>query len=471
MNKNNIIVLLFVWVLMASGIRAQELLSLEQCRQMALEHNENLKIAAMQADKARQQQAAARTLRLPSFSASGTGIYLDKDFSMEMFLPTQVPNPLTGQLEPNIMIHPVTGEPVIGADGNPVFNMYAWLPLNVSLSGAYMMGINVEQPIFTGGKISAGNRMADIGLDMASDNIALERMNAIAAADYAYWNYISVLEKVKLARQAVDMLEEVLPLVRNSEEVGMVNRNDLQKVQVEYNSARLDLQKARNGFELSRMELNRIIGLPFDTPLKASDTLVEVQAPVLSSMAPFDPQQRPEYRLLENHIRLSEEQIRMARADFLPTAGVQAGYSHIGGIEVSGTDFNNTSLNVMGSVKIPLFHWGQGVRKIKTAQIDREIQALALQKNNQLMQLEAEQARLNLLLAWERIQMSKHALEQTEENLRISRDNYELGMETIAVWLMAQTQWQQAYSDLIDSRTDYRIKETAWHKAMGSLKD
>lgn len=467
MYRNHIIAILIIWALATPLLLAQELLSLERCRQMALQHNENLRIAALQAEQARQQQAATRTLRLPSFSATGTALYQDKDFSMEMFLPTQVPNPITGQLEPNIMINPMTGQPVIGPDGNPVFNMYAWLPLEVSLSGAYILGVALEQPLYTGGKISAGNRMATIGVEMASDNMALQRMHTLVAADNAYYTYVSVLQKVQLAQQAVDLLAEVLQRVRNSQEVGMASRNDLLKVQVEYNAALLNLQKARNGLELSRMDLNRIIGMPFDTPLLATDTLVDAQPLLLAELAVPNISQRPEYRLLEQQVRMSEQNIRMARADYLPTAGLQAGYNHIGGVEVSGTDFSNSSLNVMGSVKIPLFQWGQGVRKVSAARIGMEMQQLELEKNSQLMELEAQQARLNLLLAWERIQMSQTALEQAQENLRVSRDHYELGMETITELLMAQTQWQQAHTDLIEARADYRMKETAWRKASG----
>jgi outer membrane protein TolC len=258
--------------------------------------------------------------------------------------------------------------------------MYAWLPLEISLSGAYILGVNMEQPIYTGGKISAGNRMADIGVDMASENLDLQRMNTIQAADFAYWTYIAVSEQVRLAKQAVDMLAGLVELAQNSLEVGMVSRNDLLKVQVEFNNARLNLQKAENGLELSRMQLCMITGLPFDTSITASDTIIQTNQPIPAAMEGINVSQRPEYRLLEKNIRMGEQNIRMARADFLPTAGIQAGYSHIGGIEFSGTDFSNTSLNIIGSVKIPLFHWGQGARKIKNARLDLEMKELELEK-------------------------------------------------------------------------------------------
>lgn len=150
--KKYISLLLIIFLISWNQATAQEQMTLQQAREMAIRKNENLKIAGKHVEKAEAQKAVARTMRLPGFSAIGTGIYQNKDFEMELTLPTQKPNPMTGQLEPNIMIDPSTGHPVMGPDGNPVFNMYAWLPLNISMSGTYLAGIMMEQPIYTGGK-------------------------------------------------------------------------------------------------------------------------------------------------------------------------------------------------------------------------------------------------------------------------------------------------------------------------------
>ena len=468
MNKKVLISLLSICILSCHA-KTQEILTLERVRKLAVSQNEDLRIAIMQTEKAGLKRDAARTLRLPSFSATGTGVYQDRDFELEMILPTKVPDLQTRELVPNLLLHPVTDEPVIGPDGNPVFNMYAWLPLNISLSGAYIMGVTIEQPVYTGGKISAGNKMADIGLSMATENVNLQKMNTIIAADKAYWTYISISQQVNLAKKAQEMLGEFVQLANDGYEVGMVSRNDVLKARVEYNNARLNLQKAQNGLELSRMELCRVTGLPFDTRVVVADTTIKISQRLWPVVDEINLRQRPEYRLLENNVKMSEHNIRMVRADYLPSAGIQVGYNHIGGIEFSGTEFSSTNLNMIGSVRIPLFQWGQGVRKINAARIEREMSELELEKTHHLLHLEAEKAWLNLQLAWERIQMNETALEEANENLRVSRDNYELGMETITELLMAQTNWQKANSELIESMADFRLKETEWLRATGRL--
>ena len=60
--------------------------------------------------------------------------------------------------------------------------------------------------------------------------------------------------------------------------------------------------------------------------------------------------------------------------------------------------------------------------------------------------------------------MTKKSLEQANESLRISQDNYNLGMETIVNLLETQAEWQKTYSNRIDALTDLKIKESNFLK-------
>jgi hypothetical protein len=94
--------------------RAQMVLSLEECREMALENSRDIQMAEKTIEKATAEQAAMRSYRLPSLSGTATGVYLKDDFKKEMYLPTVVPDLATGSLVPNIMVDPA-GQPVVGA--------------------------------------------------------------------------------------------------------------------------------------------------------------------------------------------------------------------------------------------------------------------------------------------------------------------------------------------------------------------
>jgi outer membrane protein TolC len=465
MNRYILTILLILGVL---GSFAQQKLSLEQCRQMALEQNEDIEIAHLQVEKAKAEKAAMKTQYFPSLSGSATGAYLFNDIEMEMYIPTSKPNTQTGELEPNYMLNPSTGEPVMGSDGNPVFNVYGWLPLEISLKGAYMAGVSLEQPIYTGGKIMAGNRMTEIGIDMAEENLNMQCERTIHNTDQSYWLYVTVQEKVKLAEEYKKLLEGLLATTQDAYETGMATQNDVLKVKVKRNKGKLELQKAQSGLKLTRMGLCQATGLPFDTEIITTDSLnnkVETTRPEDNVTLNF----RPEFNILKKQIEMANQQIKLTRADFLPTAGLQIGYNYLGNVEFSDQSFDQGNATVMASLKIPLFHWGEGMNKIKAARHEASIRKAELDKNSRLLELEITQARLNLIDAQTRIELAEENLTQAEENLRVTKDNYEVGMSILTELLEAQAQWQEAYSELIDARAECKIKESAYLKATGQL--
>lgn len=452
----------------ASVAPAQEFMTLQRARQMALEQNEDIKIAEATAQKSKYDQKAARTNYLPSVSAQLTGLYLKDDLSTDLYLPTVSPDPATGQLKPNIAVNPATGQPIVGADGNPVFNMYAYMPVEISLHGAYMAGVTIEQPLFAGGKIVAGNKMADIGVGMSKENILLKKSSTICEADKAYWQYVSVQSKVSLAKSNAELMKRLAERVQNSFDVGMVNRNEVLKVLVENDKAVMNLQKAQNGLELSRMSLCRVTGLSYDTQI-VTDSLIARTDSAMVSAGSIDIGSRSEYKLMQQNIALEEQRIKTVRADYLPLVGVSAGYNYVGNVEINSAKFSHSSMNLMASVKIPLFNWTEGKQKISSAQTMKQIKTYELEKNAALMQLEIENAKFSLSDAALRVEMAEKSLLQAQENLRVSTDNYEVGRELLTDRLIAQTQWEQAANELIEAKTALKLQETEYMRVTASL--
>jgi len=451
--------------------QAQDTLSLDlkQCRLMAIENSERIKIAETTLEKAGYEKAAARSAWLPNISASVLGMYSKTEINQQIYLPVYNFDIATGELVPDLAINPLDGQPIMGSDGNPVFNTYAYLPLDFSLNGGLLASLRAEQPLYAGGKIITGNRMAALGYEMAQLNTELNRHQVLYEADQAYYTYISVAEKLKLAEKYCTLLKQLVAMVEDSYNTGMTNRNELLKVQVQLNEALLQAQKARSGLELSRMAICRLTGSDFSTPLMINDS-IRVGLPINTALLPPDATNRYEYRLLEQKTVLADMNIKMILGDYLPAAGISLGYNYYN-INLSGMDnYDSDGINAIASISIPITKFGEGRAKIKSARADREIAQMELEKTEKLLQLDIEQARLNLLDALTRIEISRAAVEQADENVRVSKDNYELGMETLAGMLEAQAGWQKAYSSLIDARADYKIKESYFMKVTNTLK-
>lgn len=448
-------------------------LNLEKCREMALESSKKMAIATKQGEKAEAEWKSYRANFLPKISATGLYAYMQKKTSFTIdggYLPTFVPQ-LDGTLKPNYLLNPLTNEPLIGADGNPVFNQYAFMPdieLELGLRGAYSAGLMLEQPIYMGGKVRSAYRMASIGKEMAEINKEYSRAEVITEADEAYWQYLRVVELVASAGKYKVVVAELVRNLTDAFETGMASRNDLLKAQVRLNEAELMLQKAENGRALASMNLCRVIGIDLHTVVMVSDTLQEnVTSGILDNGGRLD--RRPEYNLLEKEVELKGREVALTRSDFLPELGVSASYGFYGGISLNGKSTDASSFTAMASLKIPLYNWGEGRGKIKAMKAEQEMSQLKMEEMTQLMLLEIARARYNIEDARTRVTLTRKSLSQAEENLTVSKNQYEVGMETITNYLEAQAQWQKAWSDWIDAKAELRLSETRYLKATGRL--
>ena len=121
------------------------------------------------------------------------------------------------------------------------------------------------------------------------------------------------------------------------------------------------------------------------------------------------------------------------------------------------------------SVKIPIFHWGEIHKKVRKAKYELKNAELDLQKNTKLLNIEVQQAIRNVQDGYELINTAEKGLQQADENLRVMRNRYVASMAPLTDLLDAQSQWQQAESNLIEAQTQYKIYETEYLRATGAL--
>ena len=481
--KRNIFILISL-LLLATLAKGQMVVNIDTCRNLAVKNSKEMLIARKQHEKAQYVKKEQQSNYFPKFSASGTYMYTDlkQDISIEdTYFPTSNFNPSTGQLETNLALDP-TGNPIMDEAGNPVFNTYAFIPagnIGYNMNNTIYASVGADQPIYTGGKISAANKMAEVGMDLSELNIEDRRQAVIVEADKTYWTYVSVIDQKKVARKYLSLLDSLTTMVSNSVDAGLTHRNELLKVQVKRNEVQLQYDDAVNAEELLRMSLCRIMGIDLLTQLSVADTIIDIHGAFILDSDYSSIQNRTDYQMLQKNIDLKKHNEKLIRADFLPQVGVRASYDYLKAFEIdnasasygisNGYVFDGGNFSFMATVSIPLFQWGEGKNKIKQAKIDTEIAKAEFDKYDKLMHLELIQARQSLNQAYNRYNAANKNLEQAEENMKISKDTYEAGMELLTDYLDAQAQWQTAYADFIKSKTDYKIARTIYSKAIGEL--
>lgn len=464
-------IILLISALVCVEATSAQSLTLEMCREMAVENNLKIEIASEQAASADNTMRAMRANFLPKFTASATwfGTTGALDYNIAGgYLPTFVPDLTTGELVPNVMVS--NGYVVTGSDGQAVFNQYAYFPgmdIEVTLNSVFTTSLQIEQPIYMGGKISAGYRMSKIGVELAGLNKQLTREQVILECDKAYWDCVRAESMVEALELYCSTLEAFYTDIKNAVEVGMKTTNDELKVQVSLNDAELSLMKARNASSLAKMNLCHVIGLPLTRKVEL--------APEQSYLAElkyegFDVSSRVEYQMLDKKIGMSEQNERVIKADFLPNIGAVGMGGYTNGVQVNGeTMFNTTSLSGMVSVSIPIFHWGEGRNKLRAQRHASQVLRLEQQDIAEKMQLEVQQAYNSYMEAQQETSFVLSAQKQAEENMRVTKDSYGAGRETLSTLLEAQTLWQKALTNTVDAKARLRIAHTAYLKAIGQL--
>lgn len=474
MRKLLIIVAVLLSVSQSECFAQEIVLNLQKCREMAVENSKKMQVAAEQQKKAGYDWKSYRANFLPKISGSGLYAYMHKKMNYKIdggYLPVYQSSDV-GQAIPlnSIQLGP-DGKPVMGADDLPLFKQYAFLPdieLALGLRNVYSVGVMLEQPVYMGGKVRSAFKMASIGKEMAELNVHSSRAQVLTESDEAYWQYVRVKEQLKSAEKYLEVVSELVKNVTDAIETGMASQNDLLKAQVKQNEAELLVSKANNGVALSRMNLCRVIGVDLYSQVDVNDSLCAESTLNLLDMG-NDITARPEYNLLEKQVELKSKEVALTRADFLPQLGVSASYAYGDGISLNGESDGVASFAAVASLKIPIYHWGEGRNKVKAVKAEQEMARLQQEELSQMMQLEVAKTRFNVEDAAARVKMTEKSLSQAEENLQVSRNRYEVGMETITNYMEAQAQWQKAWSDAIDARAELRLSETYYLKATGKL--
>lgn len=430
-----IFIVICISVLCATAY-GQEELSLSRCREIALGNNHEIKAAGYQTGAAKHTSLSVRGNFFPAVKGSAAGVYSSVSESLKIKggnLPVLTPS----DASPSGYVP--TGE----------FAYFPGLSIDFKVRQLFNTGITLEQPIYAGGKIRAAYRLSKLGVEIAEQKERLTRSEVILATDRAYAAAVKARELEKVAEKYNEALAELYRNIDAALRQGMATRNDLLKVQVKLNESELQLMKARNAIRISRINLCHTVGLPLDSDITVSSTVPEFEIP---SDLDADITRRPEFDMLGSQVLAAGEELRLKRADKLPQLGLVANYGYTYGAKVNDEVlFNGMGANVMISLSIPIFHFGEKSNTLKSAECrEKQLREEQMQRN-EMMFLEATQSVNTLIEAGLECEVAEKSLSQAAENMRVSALSYEYGEETLSGYLEAQALWQQAWQAKVEA--------------------
>lgn len=444
-------------------------LSLDECVSMALKENKKIKSAEWRAVQYEHTKQALKANYFPNISAQFIDLYSTVKGDVKLDIAGEIKNNIADRLAskyPFIASRPMTQHIL-----EMIPQRLGWLNPAISYEvGNVMSGsLQLVQPIYMGGKISAGYRMGKLGKEMATLGVRLSEEEVVVEVHTAYSLLVKAKEMRVVAEKFDSLINNLMHRVESAVKHGMAKQSDLMKVKVAKNQAILQLRQAENGIKLAGMNLCQIIGMPLDSEFDVEPLVNDAE--VSGADKDADITGRPEYSFLEMKSQLALEKKKLEKSNFMPQVGVAVVGGVLDGTKIADQKLFNRKLNanIILSVNIPIYHAGEAKHKIRAAEAERQQAILEQQELTEKMRLQLQMTANELDECLLETELNKEALAEAEENLRLSEKAYSVGMETLTEHMVAQTMWQHAYAQLVNSRHQLVLKSIEWKKAAGRL--
>lgn len=482
---------------LATSAQAQQTLTLDSCRAMALRNNKTLSASRLQLDMARYNKKAAKTKYLPHISALGGYELTSREISLLSkdqksalanagtnttgALRNDIAGALTNLAQQGILTPEQASNlgGMFGQVGSKIGEAVNHVGQNIvdafrtDTRQMYALSVMLTQPVYMGGAIIAANRMAAIGEEMAQNNIEASTQNTLHSIDQAYWTVVSVHHKKQLAESYLAVVKKLDDDVSKMIREGVATRADGLKVDVKVNEAEMSLTQAENGLALAKMLLCQLCGMDVDSDItladENADNIVE-QADDAQADRAVAMENRPELKLLQNSADMSRQATKLVRAAYLPQVLLTGGYVATNPNVFNGFERKLSGMwNVGVMVRVPLWNWMEGTYKVRASRIATTIVELERDDIREKIDLQVSQSQFKVKEANRRLAMAIKNVENAEENLRCANLGFKEGVIPTTDVMAAQTAWVQAQSQKIDAEVDVKMSQVNLKKALGVL--
>ncbi len=424
---------------------AQKSYSLEECIAEAVKNNAKVRKADGDVGVAQMKRKEAFTNYFPQISAQG-GAFVANDglirYDMTDALTT------AAQLLPAEKVAALAG-----VDPN----------LDIAKKGV-MASVSAMQPIYMGGKVVNGNKLAKVGEEVSRSKRRLTEAEVRTEVESYFWQVVMLREKLQtlsVVEAQIDRLEADADVAVKA---GVRNRNDLLQVRLKKNDVRVARLQVEGALSVVRSMLAQSMGVESDSV----DALysVDYHMPADPQSLYVDPDEAlastAEYELLSAQVEAANLQSKMTVGENLPQVAVGGAYTY-------NNVLDGSQSNVVGlvTVRIPLSAWWGGSRSIKGKRLEVENANIDRADQSRLLKVRMAQAWTNVTTAYGKLSIAIESIEQSEENLRLSSDYYRAGTESMSDLLDAQTLYQQSRDSFAEALQTYEVAKRQYLQATG----
>lgn len=424
-NKRNIVLSLIACTCLAP-VSGQQVYTLDECINSALKYNVKVRNAENDLEMAKHDKKEAFTKYFPNISAVGSGF--------------------------------IANEPLVQMQMSPEAKMEM-------LKDGMLGGISATMPLFTGGQIVNGNKLAELGVNMKALQKKQTDNEVRLEVERYFWQIVMLKEKLKTISLVEKQLERLETDVQASVDAGIVTRNDLLQVQLKKNDVLSGKIQLENSLNVSLSLLGQYIGAKsdsIDVAFVVEEHLSESPQTLFCNHT--DAVERTnEYGLLKQNLQASKLQYKMAVGKNLPTVAIGGGLVYDNFVMGQDQSF------YMGfvTVSVPISGWWGGTHSIKKHKLQVKNAENLLNDNSEMLVIRMQNVWNTLNDSYRKAEIALLSVEQSSENLRLNMDYYSAGTATMSELLDAQTLYQQSWDKYVEAYTNYELSKREYLQATG----
>jgi len=414
----------FVVSLLSVSAVAQ-VFTVDEAVAMALKNDFDIQLAKNEASKAKTNNTPGNAGMLPELNASLSGGFDSKRSSQKL------------------------------AD----FSIREYNPLNSQTLNA---GVQLSWTVFDGGKMfvtkSKLSQIERLG-EIEFQSQVLQTMADVIAA---YYDVVRQQQQLRSIHEAINFNRQRLAIAQTGFQSGALSKADLLQAQIDLN---LNLENAINqeyNIQLAQRSLNRLLRISSDAHLRVSDSIPCQFRPDSMSLLQKLEDSNTSILAFRKQVEIAGLNLKESRSNYLPMLSLNAGVYASDIHNSAGTLLQNRSVGpqVAGVLSIPLYQSGEAKRKMNLAKIELQSANINLEKIKQLARIDLQNAISNYRNQLRLLDIEIVNNQLSEEYLKISIQRLKLGQTNSLEVHLAQENFVQSNTRLLNYRYNLKIAET-----------
>lgn len=325
------------------------------------------------------------------------------------------------------------------------------------LSGSY--GLNSSVTLFNGGYLRNDIRLKQLSLKSAGLSVLETENDITLELTQDFLNILLAKENIVYLQDLLTTAQAQVVQAQQRYDAGSIALKDLAELQAQAANDKYTLIEAENTHRQNVITLKQLLQLPSEVTFAVSEPDSLMAKGLLPNLREVQQQAlaiRPEVKIGQLNLQISQLDLQLARAGLLPTLSASGA---IGSSHAGGTDYNyvqqldNNFYQQIGlTLSIPIFNRRSVRTSIEKAKIEIEQSQLDLKNTTNSLSLTVEQAYINVVNAQGLYDASVEQLRYTEESYRIANEQLKVGVSNTVEFLQQKNLYVQAMQSYLQAK-------------------